>query len=150
MIIPDSLSVTPDSVLIRVAPEGREVGVHEDTLIIAVDGFFGPDTLVAVLTIAEVESADGGDLTLANHPNPFNPETEIEYNLPSASEVTLKVYNILGREVITLVNEYQPAGQYAVMWDGRDEWGYRVASGVYLYRLQASSLSATRKMLLLK
>ncbi|RMG60970.1 MAG: T9SS C-terminal target domain-containing protein [Calditrichaeota bacterium] len=85
-----------------------------------------------------------------NYPNPFNPETVIAYSLPVASAVKLVVYDALGREIRTLVQQNQPAGQYRVRWDGRDEQGRPVPSGVYFYRLQAGRFSASRKMLLLK
>lgn len=80
-----------------------------------------------------------------NYPNPFNPTTNISYTLPSAQTVTLKVYDLLGREVATLVNERQNAGNYIVQFNGAN-----LASGVYFYRLQAGSFVDTKKMMLLK
>jgi hypothetical protein len=80
-----------------------------------------------------------------NYPNPFNPTTQIEYQLPVAAHVTLKVYDVLGREVATLVNEIQDAGVYLATFDGT-----RLASGVYFYRLTASGKDQVRKMLLTK
>ena len=92
-----------------------------------------------------------GDYVLSqNYPNPFNPTTRISYRVPTRSEVTLRVYDILGREVTTLVNEIQSAGTYSVVWDGTDAEGRRTASGIYLYRLTAGDFSRTRKMILLK
>jgi len=86
-----------------------------------------------------------------NYPNPFNPQTRISYQLDrSTDNVTLKVYNILGQEVRTLVNEPQDAGFYEVVWDSRDDSGNPVATGIYFYRLQADNLTETRKMVLLK
>lgn len=91
-----------------------------------------------------------------NFPNPFNPVTTIKYDLPADSRVTLKIYNILGQEVRTLVNEYQAAGYKALQWDGRNQRGEPVSSGIYIYRLSASSAKESRefvqscKMLLLK
>ncbi len=87
---------------------------------------------------------------LQNVPNPFNPETEIAYRLPVASAVSLVVYDLLGRNIRTLVHQQQPAGRYRVRWDGRDASGRPVASGVYLYQLRAGDYSETRKMLLLR
>jgi len=85
-----------------------------------------------------------------NYPNPFNPQTEIAYSLPEGSYVKLTVYNILGQKVRVLVDEYQSAGIRKVTWDGRDERGERVASGIYLYKLQAEGLAQTKKMILTK
>jgi hypothetical protein len=85
-----------------------------------------------------------------NYPNPFNPSTIIEYSLPKASNVRLTIYNILGQEVRSLVNEQQSPGDYSINWDARDSRRQPVATGVYLYRLVAGDISQTRKMLLLK
>jgi hypothetical protein len=80
-----------------------------------------------------------------NYPNPFNPSTQIEFSIPVASQVELKVYNILGQEVATLVNESLKAGNHAVKFDAS-----HIATGVYLYRITAGTFVSTKKMLLLK
>lgn len=80
-----------------------------------------------------------------NYPNPFNPTTTINYQLPMSSHVTLKIYDVLGREIATLVNEKQNAGSYAMKFDGS-----RLASGLYFYRLEAGTFIETRKLILLK
>ncbi len=85
-----------------------------------------------------------------NHPNPFNPVTTIEYNLPFRAPVTIEVFNTLGQKVRTLVNETKPAGQYRIEWDGHDNSGRMVATGVYLYRFNAGDVEQTRKMLFIK
>ena len=85
-----------------------------------------------------------------NYPNPFNPTTTIKYTLPVRSDVTVDVFNILGRNVRTLVDENQPAGQHTIRWDGRDGAGQSVATGVYLYRIVAGDFVETRKMVLVK
>ena len=77
-----------------------------------------------------------------NYPNPFNPATNIEYSIPEASFVQLKVYDLLGNEVTTLVSKKQSVGVYEVVWDGTDAKGAQVASGVYIYRLNAGNPSA--------
>ena len=92
---------------------------------------------------------------LPNYPNPFNPETWIPYQLSESAEVTLHIYAVDGRLIRTLTLGHQPAGMYhsknrAVYWDGRNEIGESVASGVYLYTLSAGDFSATRKMLIRK
>jgi hypothetical protein len=76
-----------------------------------------------------------------NYPNPFNPSTEIAFSLPVLSNVTLTVYNLLGQEVAILLNSVAPAGNYRVVWNGKDGAGRSTASGVYFYRLRASSVS---------
>ena len=85
-----------------------------------------------------------------NYPNPFNPETEIAYNLTEDSYVKLTIYNIQGQKVKQLVDEYQSAGTRSAIWDGRDETGGKVASGIYFYRIQAGIHSMTNRMVLLK
>ncbi|MEW6049465.1 MAG: FlgD immunoglobulin-like domain containing protein [Candidatus Zixiibacteriota bacterium] len=85
-----------------------------------------------------------------NYPNPFNPSTEISFDLPVASKVELTVYNVLGQQVRTLVNEEMTAGSHVATWDGRATDGNQVASGVYFYRISAERFEMTKKMLLLK
>ncbi|MBL7075458.1 T9SS type A sorting domain-containing protein, partial [candidate division KSB1 bacterium] len=80
-----------------------------------------------------------------NYPNPFNPITTIKYGLPKGSKVTLKVFDILGREVATLVNEHQAAGYQQVSWDATGH-----SSGIYFYQIQAGDFQKIRKMILLK
>jgi len=85
-----------------------------------------------------------------NYPNPFNPETVIKFSLPQDSKVTLRVYNILGQMVNTLVDEMLTAGNHAVSWDGKTEQGTNVASGVYFYRIKAGNYESIMKMTLLR
>jgi hypothetical protein len=85
-----------------------------------------------------------------NYPNPFNPETVIEYSLAAPGNVTLTVFNVIGQRVATVVDEYQSAGNKQAVWNGRDDNGREVQSGVYFYRLTTDSFSMTRKMMLLK
>jgi hypothetical protein len=85
-----------------------------------------------------------------NYPNPFNPVTTIEFNMPRRDHVTVEVFDLLGRRVLTLINGVLPAGTHRVEWNGLDEEGRSVASGVYLYRLRATEWVETKKMLLLK
>ena len=80
-----------------------------------------------------------------NYPNPFNPSTTISYELPHASRMSLRVYNTLGQEVATMVNENKPAGVYTARFEARS-----LASGVYFYRLQAGNFVDTKKFILLK
>jgi hypothetical protein len=85
-----------------------------------------------------------------NYPNPFNPSTTIAYALPTAENVILEIFNILGEKVTTLVNEPQAAGTYAVRWDGRNAQQTPVGSGIYLCRIQSGSFTRVIRMLLMK
>jgi hypothetical protein len=85
-----------------------------------------------------------------NYPNPFNPETNIEVQLPENGWTVLKVYDILGRDVKTLVNREMPAGSHILVWDGANSEGRPVPSGVYIYRLTTSKFVSVRKMILVR
>ena len=88
-----------------------------------------------------------------NYPNPFNPVTSIQYSVVSEQSppfVTLKIFNILGQKVTTLVNEFEETGYYTVTWDGKDSFGKDAASGIYFYRLTAGDYTATKRMVLMK
>ena len=89
-------------------------------------------------------------LMLQNYPNPFNPVTQIRYTLPQLANVQLKIYDILGREVKTLVSSEQPAGAYRIEWNGTNNFGAQVASGMYIYRIVAGKFVQTKKMMFLK
>ncbi len=89
-------------------------------------------------------------ILLENYPDPFNPSTTIRYALSEDAHVTLKVYNMLGQVVATLVDENQLAGYREVLWNGSNDFGLKVASGIYIYRMTAGSFAATKRMLLLK
>ncbi len=100
--------------------------------------------------VVDEEELPGSYALHQNYPNPFNPGTEIVYSLPQASDVTLTIYNILGQKVATLVNAQRDAGTHHVFWYGTDEGGQAVATGIYLYRLEAGNFKETKKMLFLK
>jgi hypothetical protein len=85
-----------------------------------------------------------------NYPNPFNPMTTIRYSVPRPGAVTLTVYDIHGRKVRSLLSGEQKAGGYSTLWDGRDDGGRRVASGVYFYRLAAEGFTQSRKLVVLR
>ena len=95
---------------------------------------------------------------LNNYPNPFNPTTTINYSLKENSKVSLKIYNIKGQKVKTLVNEVFPAGQHSVIWNGKDDLGEPVSSGIYFYKMclhpdssgKAGHFQKVRKMILLR
>ena len=88
--------------------------------------------------------------TARNFPNPFNPSTKIEFTLPVRSQVELKIYNVRGELVKTLLNENMDATTHSVIWDGRNSTGQSVASGVYFYSLKAGSYEKMEKMTLVK
>jgi len=103
-------------------------------------------TISGTTSVTFGETVTPASFTLEqNYPNPFNPSTNIRYALPSAGAVTLKVYDLIGREVATLVNGFQPSGQYTVSFNASS-----LASGVYLYRLETGASSQVRKMVLMK
>ncbi|MFQ6611003.1 MAG: T9SS type A sorting domain-containing protein [Fidelibacterota bacterium] len=85
-----------------------------------------------------------------NFPNPFNPTTEIRYNIPEDTYVQITVYNLEGRKIKTLVNEYLTSGYKKVIWDSTNDNGIQVASGVYFYQMTAGSFSDMKKMVILK
>jgi hypothetical protein len=85
-----------------------------------------------------------------NRPNPFNPSTTISFSIPSSGKISLAVYDITGRKVRTLLSDHMSAGTHSITWDGRDDSGQMVASGIYLSRLIAGKKSATGRMVLLK
>lgn len=85
-----------------------------------------------------------------NYPNPFNPTTLISYDLPEASQVTMTVYDMMGRQVKALVQEFQPAGNHSVIWNATNDNGTRMSGGIYFYQIKAGSFLQTHKMILLK
>ncbi len=96
-------------------------------------------------------SASPGDFDLSrNFPNPGNPTTTICFRIPEASPVALRIFNILGHEVKALVDDHREAGAYTVVWDGKNNRGLEVPSGMYLYTLRAGEKMITKKLLLMK
>jgi hypothetical protein len=148
----DSLFLTLDSITIGAAdfsltdPEGFALYPPDEL------SFVNDTVLFKYSKVEEINSGvipSGYELS-QNYPNPFNPETKIEFALPGRSHVTLNVYNTLGQKVATLVDEELEAGWKSVTWDGRDDGGNSVATGVYLYRLEAGNTVIKKKMMLLK
>lgn len=85
-----------------------------------------------------------------NYPNPFNPSTIIEYQISESAPVSLTIYDLNGRTIRTLVNEFKPAGIYSISWDGTNNLNIPVSSGLYIYRISAGSFKTTKKMLLVR
>ncbi|MBD3367827.1 MAG: T9SS type A sorting domain-containing protein [Candidatus Eisenbacteria bacterium] len=130
----------------RFHSDGSEVveGVHiDDVSIVTVSGSTG--TSVPGGTMPEPMA-----LLHQNSPNPFTPSTTIRFTTPSPGHVVVAVYNVQGRLIKTLLDDYVGAGEHAVVWDGRDELGGEIAAGVYLYRLSYGGREESRKMLLVR
>jgi len=117
-----------------------------------------PVTEGEVMIRAIVENTSDNDdnvvptlaLTANNYPNPFNPETTISYTLPRSGNASVRVYNMKGQVVRTLINDAHSAGNHTVVWNGMDESGNAVSSGLYFYQVSANGQSITKKMLLAK
>ncbi len=148
----DGQGATGDGKLIELVfkssgtPVSSDFQVSESVLV----GLDGKIDLLARVEIGNLNPLPDRYGLNQNMPNPFNPSTAIRYQLPQAGPVRLSVYNLLGQEVRELVNESKEAGSFTATWDGTDALGRRVASGIYLYRIQAGDFSASRRMLLLK
>jgi hypothetical protein len=106
-----------------------------------------PDILTSVTTNNSIPLQYQLD---QNYPNPFNPSTTINYNLSAIGNVKIKIYDILGREVITLVNAQKPAGKYQAIWNGTDNFGNKVTSGIYFYTIRTGNFTASKKMVMMK
>jgi len=85
-----------------------------------------------------------------NYPNPFNPATNISYDLLETGHVKVSIYNVLGQEIKALLDESQKSGSHSLQWDGTNKSGLKVTSGVYYYRIEAGKDSAVKSMLLVK
>ncbi|MEF3695295.1 MAG: choice-of-anchor J domain-containing protein, partial [Candidatus Cloacimonadota bacterium] len=131
------------------AGQNIRVGIQclsNDAFIFMVDDFYlegGSDTNDPSVP-AIVTSLNG------NYPNPFNPETTINYSLATDGPVTINIYNARGQLVKTLVNDQKAAGIHSIVWNGTDNNGSGVSSGVYFYKMYAGKYSSTRKMILMK
>ncbi|MEJ2196558.1 MAG: T9SS type A sorting domain-containing protein [Ignavibacteriaceae bacterium] len=98
----------------------------------------------------ELASAPNSYRLEQNYPNPFNPATTIRYSVVKSDNVAIKIYDVLGREVKTLVNEFKENGNFQVTWNGENNFGYKVNSGIYFYRIETGLFVDTKKMILLK
>ena len=115
-------------------------------LIVTPNGTDGP-----FLSTGENYETSPAEFSLhGNYPNPFNPVTTLRYSLSNRANVTVSVYNLMGQQIIDLVNRYHDAGFHQVVWSGKDNVGNTVPSGVYFYRVTTKDESLTGKMLLMK
>ena len=136
----------------------RFEGIGEDTLILTVTDTSGASdsSSIFIQVTLPVGVDDEFDAlpqkfeVFQNYPNPFNPTTTIRYALPVRSDVTLRIYNLMGQEVLRITRRDMRAGYHEERWHGRNQSGRKVASGIYIYRLTAGKFTETKKMLLLK
>lgn len=113
--------------------------------------YFMRATIQTTTSVAEISNEVPREFELSyNYPNPFNPSTKFKYALPEGRNVKIIIYDINGSKVTELVNNYQGAGTYEVTWNGKNDLGKQVASGTYIYSVQAGNYSLTKKMVMLK
>ena len=136
-------SATPDTAWmeITIVPASDQSATHVGSSFTVDDIAYGAVTSVGI----DVAGAPASFQLAQNYPNPFNPSTRIEYSVPKSGHVALKVYDLLGNEVATLVNGELERGSYSAVWNATN-----ASSGVYFYRLTSGSFSATRKLMLLR
>jgi len=113
-------------------------------------GEFSNEVQVVFTKIGEDNAIPREFALKQNYPNPFNPETWIAFDLPQAVDVTIVIYNTLGQKVRTLVNEPTAAGSYKILWNGTNDQGNNVASGVYVYTIKAGTFTEAKKMTLMR
>ena len=130
-------------------PIGSEI--HTSYRMNGVDWQTGPTIKFSLTTIEDSQGLIPNKFELSqNYPNPFNPSTNIRFSLPEASFVSIKIYNMLGQEIKTLVNKQKNPGIFKVQWNGDNDFGQKVSSGTYIYRVVAGSRIFAKKMVLLK
>jgi len=126
-------------------------GVYLDDVFVGAPEFNAPQPVYDPVIIPTTPAEAPEDFRLSqNFPNPFNPVTSIAYQLPEKTEVNLQIFNLLGQQVRELVHAAQPAGKYQVIWDGKNDRGENVGTGVYFYRIRTHAGQLTRKMVLVK
>jgi hypothetical protein len=159
----DWLAVTPESgqcaqgetdiLTLQYDATGMADGTYRAYVMLSHNASGSPEVVTVDLEISDDTSVPESPMAFAlegNYPNPFNPVTNISFTLPEAAEVRIDVLDVSGRLVRTLEAGELPAGRRTVSWDGRDNEGHQVATGVYLARLRAGEFEATSKMVLVK
>ncbi len=133
-------------------PTGTRINVlFYDELLAGTDiGFFGHNSSIVVSNENDSEMTPQQFSLAQNYPNPFNPDTVISYELSVPGYTEMTIYNVLGQRITTLVHDCRTAGAYEVQWNGTNDQGLKVATGIYFYRLQLGEIRQTRKMLLIK
>jgi hypothetical protein len=154
---PTSGTVAPGDLggfILRLHPDDPAVSMYAGSVVIMNNDPVNPVVTIPVdLTTTGIAADELLPTTFAvsrNYPNPFNPTTTIDYQLPQTADVTLEIYNVLGQKVRTLVNTRMAAGRYQAVWDARNDAGTSVGSGVYIYRFEAGDYKSVQKMVLLK
>jgi hypothetical protein len=128
-----------------------ELSLKNKTSVVSVQGSITMnDALTATMQPVQLREIPKSFNLSQNYPNPFNPTTNINYSIPQDAMVKLTVFNSLGQVVKTIVNAEQKAGYYTIRWDGSNESGSKVASGMYIYRITAGSFTHSIKMNLIK
>ncbi|MDP6170127.1 MAG: choice-of-anchor J domain-containing protein, partial [Candidatus Marinimicrobia bacterium] len=141
---------------ISINANGMEPGFYESKVVVQSMTTDEKDTVDLQLTVEDaIVGLDQSTIPLVfslsqNYPNPFNPITKIDYGLPEEAYVSLVIFDILGREVVTLVNGLQDPGYRSMTWNGTDVFGRNVSAGMYFYLLQAGEFKKVNKMILLK
>ena len=128
-------------------------GITYNSTIVIIDEYDHEITIPVTLDVDATDTDDMVPLTTqlnGNYPNPFNPTTTISFDLAKDSNVTLDIYNIKGQKVNTLVNDHLDAGYHKITWNGLDNSGKKVSSGIFFYRFQTGEYSKTQKMMMLK
>ncbi len=144
--------LTPgDSLFLKLSFKPEALTIYKADLVLYSNNYSSPDTIMLAGSgisnpseTKEFEQISAFQL-FQNYPNPFNPETKIRYSTSHTSRVFIKIYDVLGREITTLVNEEKPAGIYEISWDGAN-----LPSGLYFYQIRAGELIQAKKMILLK
>ena len=146
----ESLNQTFMSIPVEFKGSEREVtNVYLDEIILA-GGDGSLINFVARTNSSEVKVIPGDFALHQNFPNPFNPSTEIRFDLPEAGNVNLSIYNLMGQKIRTLSSDVMTPGYHAIIWDGTNDMGNQVSTGMYFYAIQSSEFHATKKMLFLK
>jgi alpha-N-arabinofuranosidase len=155
LIAPGSLSAQNSMAnpnCIQIEPDTAQVDGHQVRA-----NIHGNSTTILTITKNPASTIDQSNknrvndfFLYANHPNPFNPLTNIGYDLPESTHVQLRIIDVMGREVSTLIDETREAGHYETVWDGTDRDGFQVGSGLYFYELSTQSSKRIRKMVLVR
>jgi hypothetical protein len=135
----------------QIVTENARIRIVQDNAGTDYDDTSADFIITETQTSIEIQEKNPKSFTLRqNYPNPFNPTTTINYELVISSNIELMIFDQLGQEVRSLVNGRQHANYYQIQWDGRDNSGKQVMSGIYVYRLKVDSFSQARKMMLLR
>ena len=136
--------------------EGLEIGSHIGYINLYPDhNEYVVENTIVILNVVEDLSISNQNLPNnyalhQNYPNPFNPITKIHYNLPDAVKVKIDIYDIRGRKVKSLLNQFQEPGFKSIQWNASNDLGEKVSSGMYFYRIETQDFKQTKKMILLK